>query len=291
MIVVTLMGGMGNQMFQYALGRSLSIKYNRPLKIDLSFLKRKDMGPKFIYRDYDLDLFNVYEDFDINQIGYSNYAWSGPNGSLVKINEPHYQYSEMMMKSIGDSISSNPEVNFLISGYWQTPLYFKDIESQIRKDFTFKDDIDNSDDYIKDMLEKIRSTNSVLLNIRRTDYLNTNYHGVMGNEYLDKGVELIESKVENPHYFVFSDDVEWCKENIKYTNMTIVDHSYKGDRFGYYLQLMKNCKHFIIPNSSFAWWAAWLNEDPNKIVITPKQWFTDSNINTNDLIPYNWIRI
>jgi hypothetical protein len=113
----------------------------------------------------------------------------------------------------------------------------------------------------------------------------------MGTDYISNAKKIVESKVENPHYFIFSDDVEWCKENIKFENMTLVDHSYKGDRFSYYLQLMSNCKHFIIPNSSFAWWSAWLNTNQDKVVVAPKQWFTDSNINTNDLIPSSWIRI
>lgn len=279
MIVVTLMGGMGNQMFQYAFGRSLSIKYNMPLKIDLSFLKRRDMGPNFTYRNYDLDLFNIEEDFNIEI----------DKKSIVKINEPHYHYSSQLIESI-DNFNKNNTI-FLINGYWQSPLYFNEYGTQIREDFTFKNKIEDSDDYIKSMLDEIKSTNSVLLNVRRTDYLNNNYHGVMGNEYLNKGVELIESKIENPHYFIFSDDIDWCKENINYNNMTIVDHTYKGDRFDYYLQLMKNCKHFIIPNSSFAWWAAWLSSNSDKIVITPSQWFTDKKINTSDLIPKNWIKI
>ncbi len=278
MIIAKLMGGLGNQMFQYAIARNLSLKYNVPLKIDLSFLNNRNMGSNFVYRDYDLSLFEVEPDFDVDF-----------SKKIVVANQPHYHYSQEFIDSIGNLLMTGN--NVLLDGYWQTSLFFSDFEIQIRKDFQFKDKIENQTGDVKEMLDLINSTNSVMLNVRRTDYLNTSFHGVMGLDYLDHAKELIETKVENPHYFIFSDDVEWCKENINYENMTIVDHSYKGDKFGYYLQLMMNCKHFIIPNSTFAWWAAWLNNDSSKIVIAPKQWFTDSNINTTDLIPSNWIRI
>lgn len=278
MIIVTLMGGMGNQMFQYALGRSLSIKYNTELKIDLSFLNRRDMGSGFVYRDYDLDLFRVVEDFNVN-----------PNGNVMRADEPYFHYSEDMMSAISQIL---PMTNLQLNGYWQTPKYFKDIENIIRLDFQFKDKVENSEDSsIREMYNLIKNTNSVMINVRRADYLNSNFHGVMGNDFIMNGVDIIKSKVENTHFFIFSDDIEWCKENIKLDNMTLVDHNYKGHKFGYYLQLMTTCRHFIIPNSTFAWWAAWLNNSPEKIVIAPKQWFTDSNINTNDIIPSDWIRI
>lgn len=279
MIIVTLMGGMGNQMFQYALGRSLSLKYNTELKIDLSFLKRRDMGPGFVYRDYDLDLFKVAEDFDIN-----------PTSNVMRADEPHFHYSQDMMNAISQILPSM--TNLQLNGYWQTPKYFNDFERIIRLDFQFKDKVEDSDNKsIREMYNLIKNTNSVMINVRRADYLNSNFHGVMGNDFIMNGVEIIKSKVENPHFFIFSDDIEWCKENIKLDNMTLVDHNYKGHKFGYYLQLMSTCKHFIIPNSTFAWWGAWLNNNPDKIVIAPKQWFTDNNINTNDIIPSDWIRI
>jgi hypothetical protein len=114
----------------------------------------------------------------------------------------------------------------------------------------------------------------------------------MGLDYLEKAKKIIESKISDPHYFVFSDDIFWCEKNIKFPNMFLVDHSYKGRKFEYYLQLMSQCKHFIIPNSTFAWWGAWLNNDNNKLVIAPSKWFTNCDINTKDLIPFkNWIRI
>ena len=278
MIIVKLMGGMGNQMFQYALGRNLSLMYNVPLKIDLSFLKNKNMGPNFVYRDYDLDLYNVVEDFDLSNVG-----------QVACVNERQFNFSDTLSESVGNFLKNG--ISALIDGYWQSPLYFKDFENQIRLDFCFRNKVEDADDYIVDMLNKIRSSNSVLVNVRRADYLNTNFHGVMGVDYIYQAKSIIESKVENPQYFVFSDDVEWCKENINLPNMTIVDHSYKGDRFGYYLQLMSNCNHFIIPNSSFAWWSAWINTNDDKIVIAPKRWLTDENIDTTYLTPNSWIRI
>ena len=277
MIIAKLMGGMGNQMFQYAIARNLSLKYNVPLKIDLSFLQNKNMGANFVYRDYDLDLFNVFQDFEINQ------------NRILRFTQNQFEYSSQLIQSIEKSILEGSSV--LLDGYWQSPLFFSENENQIREDFNFRDDVELQSGQVKDILDKIKSTNSVMLNVRRTDYLNTSFHGVMGMDYINKATQLIETKIENPHYFIFSDDVEWCKENIKLQNITFVDHSYKGDRFGWYLQLMSKCKHFIIPNSTFAWWAAYLNRNIDKIVIAPINWFTDGNINTTDLIPKNWIRI
>jgi hypothetical protein len=263
-------------MFEYSFGRALSIKYNLPLKLDLSFLKRKDMGPNFMYRDYELDLFNIIEDFNIS-----------PIKNVYRISEPHYHYSQELIND-----TSAIDGHLYLDGYWQTPLYFKEIEDVIKNDFEFKNKIENSkEDNIIEMMNKIKSTNSVMINVRRTDYLNGSFHGVMGMDYIKRGEEVIKSKIDDVHFFIFSDDIEWCVDNIKLDNVTFVDHSYKGDRFSYYLQLMILCRHFIIPNSTFAWWAAWLSKSSDKIVISPKNWFADSSINTNDLIPKEWCRI
>ena len=98
--------------------------------------------------------------------------------------------------------------------------------------------------------------------------------------------------VEEPHFFVFSDDIDWCRENIVLDHpVQVVDHDYKGRKFGNYMQLMVSCKNFIIPNSSFAWWAVWLNEQENKRVIAPSNWFNEGDYNTEDLVPSTWIRM
>jgi hypothetical protein len=278
MIIVKLMGGMGNQMFQYAFARALSLKTNTEFKIDLSFLKRRDLGENFTYRDFDLDIFNIPENIIIQT----------PIDNLQNISEKMFSYSQDTVNVIEQNIG----VEVYLDGYWQSYKYFEEFNDDIKKDFSFKNPIKNNENTnIKNMVNDIMMSNSIMVNIRRADYLNNNFHGVMGVDYINEASKIIESKINNPKYFVFSDDIFWCKENLKLDNMVIVDHEYKGDRFGLYLQLMKSCKHFIIPNSTFAWWAAWMGDNKNKIIISPKSWFTNSNINTNDLIPSNWIRI
>jgi hypothetical protein len=125
-----------------------------------------------------------------------------------------------------------------------------------------------------------RATGSFVIHKAAND-TDIGFHGVLGLDYVNKSKEIIESKIKNPHYFIFSDDVDWCIENLSSENSTIVSHEYKGEKFSHYLQLMSSCKNFIIPNSTFAWWAAFLSESNGKIVISPQKWFTNENINTN----------
>lgn len=272
MIVCQLMGGLGNQMFQYAFGLSLSKKYNQDLVVDLSYLQKRNLGPLFVYRDYDLDVFELSPNFNTPIID-------------IEISERKFEYDEELISDI----ENNLDKNILFKGQYQSYKYFD--EYFIRKSFQFSDKVESSNPYTLSLLENIKSSNSVMINVRRSDYLNTDFHGVYGMDYINSAVKIIESKIENPKYFIFSDDIDWCVENIDLPNMTIVNHFYKGPKFSHYLQLMMNCKHFIIPNSSFAWWSAWLSKSPDKIVIAPKRWFNRDDINTNDLIPESWIRI
>ena len=170
---------------------------------------------------------------------------------------------------------------------------FVEIENTIKKDFTFKEEFDLKN---KELSEEIKSQNAVCLNVRRGDFVTnpaTNkFHGVLTMEYFDKALEIIASKIRHFSIFIFSDDIEWCKENIKpqYPSR-IVEHEYAGKQMFFDFRHMILCKHFIIPNGTFGWWAAWLSQNSQKIVIAPKKWFRDPNINTCDLIPKTWIRI
>ena len=182
-----------------------------------------------------------------------------------------------------------PEDNSLYDGWWQSESYFENVKSTIRKDFTFKDEILPVS---YELYDKIATTNSICLNVRRTDFVSNPTLNATNATYFDKAVKYITNQVEEPHFFVFSDDMYWCEENLRFDHpVDFVHHQNKGRKFGNYLQLMKSCRHFIIPNSSFAWWAVWLSEHKNKIVIAPKNWFNDPTFNTSDLVPPDWLRL
>lgn len=269
MIIVKLMGGMGNQMFQYAMAKSLSVKYNIPFYMDRYYLDNVD------WRNYDLDLFNIEENF-INNVP----------AHLIDEGWGDFRFKPEIY-NIYDKI--NIDQNIYLVGYFQNIGYTDPIYDILQKQFSLKTPIQN--ERTLDLLNDIQNSNSVMLNVRRTDFVNNSFHGTMDVDYYNRAIDIINEKVENPRYFIFSDDIEWCKDNLQnIKNSFIVDHSYKGDRFGEYLELMKNCKHFIIPNSSFAWWSAYLCNNVDKIVIAPEKWFTDEKI---DIIneKLNWIKI
>jgi hypothetical protein len=297
MIIVQLAGGLGNQMFQYAAGRSLSIKHKTDLMLDLSFLLDRRPRKDFVFRDYNIGIFKIDPKiaskneelnfgFKARKIKRMFYCLKQRmNRSLpMYVSESHYLFDSKFF-----SIPSHA----YLEGYWQSEDYFKEIEVTIRKDFTFSDPLDEKG---LELAKNISSSNSICLFVRRGDYASiksTIIHlELCGIEYYSKAFKYISEKTDNLEVYVFSDDLEWCKANIKFDRPTIyVDNSFAGNKYGQHLHLMKLCRHFIISNSSFGWWGAWLNPDPNKIVIAPKQWYKNPQMDTSHLIPNNWIRI
>jgi hypothetical protein len=295
MIIVKLQGGLGNQMFQYAAGRALAIRKNTTLKFDLTYLLDRSPALNIIFRDYDLDVFpNIQVPVATNKecLSLTHTLSNKFLTQVVKKTIGIKSYFREKKFSYDSNFKMLPS-NVYIDGFWQSEKYFHDKKETIRRDFAFAP-LSLEKNY--QLADKINTTNSVCLNVRRGDFVSdpvsSSVLGFKGPEYIHKAVQAIEQRVSNPHFYIFSDDIDWCKEHIRLEHpVTIVDHHQAGRKFADYLQLMSSCKHLIIPNSSFAWWAAWLNSNPDKIVVAPLLWFNDTTFDTKDLIPDSWIKI
>jgi hypothetical protein len=281
-------------MFQYAFAKALSIDRGQPFQLDLRFLNDRTPRKNFVFREYDLDLF-VVEPKISKPLKYypGQFYFEMEYDKMHRINKipsifaSKSKYYEKSLKYDVEIFKKDEFIYF--DGYFQSYKYFESIKNEIFNDFTFREKINQKG---LEMLDKIKNKNSVCLNVRRGDFINGKVVVEIPSSYHYKAVDYILKKIDLPHIFVFSDDINWCIENLKFPcPTTFVTHEYKGNKFKIYMELMINCKHFIIPNSTFAWWAAYLNSNLDKIVITPKNWFDIASIDTNELIPDNWVKL
>jgi len=292
MIITKLIGGLGNQMFQYAAGRRTAIVNNTELKLDITgYDNQVGITP----RVYMLDIFHIHASIATKQEIklFNNRSKHIIQRNLHRIMLSLLRRHYIRQKTTGyfHEYLTIPDNSYL-DGYWGSEKHFADIEDTIRKDFTLK----NKPDAInRKIISRIKNCDSVSLHIRRGDYVfneKTNkYHGVCDQGYYLKAVDLLAKKVKKPYFFIFSDDIKWVKQNLilKYPCVYVDNNTGKQDHED--MRLMSECKYNIIANSSFSWWGAWLNENTNKIVIAPKKWFREPSINTKDLIPQSWIKI
>lgn len=288
MIKLILKGGLGNQMFQYAAAYSLARKRKTELVLDLSFIQNRLPVAGFTYREYELDLFNVPNKTTTllnntlldTYISYPLIILLAKTGLLPSYQEPDvYAYDEQFFDTAK---------NAYIDGYFNNYRYFKEYDTEIQKLF----DLDKLHDSQFDEIEKkINKTNSISINIRRGDYLNSKHKNIFVNldeKYYLKAIQIIRKKVKNPHFYVFSyDDPEWFKKTLQLRDneFTYMDKTYVGSRFQTYLRLISLCKHNIISNSTFAFWGAYLNKNSDKIVIVPQKW---SNTGAHFEAPKSW---
>lgn len=295
MVIVKLMGGLGNQMFQYAMARALSLRINTELKLDLSWFASETYGE--INRPYELPHFAVIENIatpkELKQLkGYEHRIVRRlrpianrliPTSWQSHIQEKYFHFDPTILSIKHDAY---------LSGYWHSERYFSDFTNELRHDFTFNQPLTGEN---KRIAEEILEYNSVSLHIRRGDYVNNtkniNFHGSCSLDYYYKGLAKISSRQDNLRVYVFSDDIEWAKRNIDITYPTLfINHNQGKDAFED-MRLMSLCKHNIIANSSFSWWGAWLNRYPEKMVIAPKRWFNQPLYDTRDLLPDSWIKL
>lgn len=276
MITVKLQGGLGNQLFEYAAGRALAARSNTGLQLDIEWYK---ISPN---RTYDLAAYAIsgtvatQEDLRKTKRG----PFGLKRAYLVK--ERSYSFDPHVLEAGPDA--------YLV-GYLQSEKYFADIADTIRREFTLKTKAEGLN---AELLKEIEAGTSVSLHVRRGDYVTTRNgvanHGAASLEYYQRAVDLIATKVASPHFYVFSDDPAWTQENLKFDYpTTFVTHNGKAAQED--LRLMSACKHFIIANSTFSWWGAWLGANPEKKIVAPERWFVDPKTDTSDLIPASWIRL
>lgn len=272
MITTMLQGGLGNQLFQYFYGLAQARRLNTELIIDVSLLARDRQ------RQYNLDLFS----------GVTEATALGNKATVFE--EQFFEPREYEVKD-GD----------VLRGYWQSEKFFEDLgpDTVFRK---LRPAQPWPQLYFPWALEKIQAAGdrATFLQIRRTDYVNNEFHGVLPIDYYKEALHLIHATTGMvPEVFVFSDEPEWCKENLVLPYAATIVGSYfqttptyKG-REDADLYLMSLCRHAVIANSSFGWWGAWLGDFTRqpRVVVAPKQWFTASYMNTDAIVPERWIKL
>lgn len=253
MIISKLQGGLGNQLFQWAYGKALSIQHNIDLFLDISYYSNQGTDTK---RSYELHKFPKIQ--RRNKID---------NKPIINIID-NFKYS---------IIDYNNNYSYYLNGYWQSEKYFISHRETILHELQ-----PPNEKYL--YLSSLISDNALSLHIRRTDYLTSNgYHPVQDKSYYDNAIDIVG---EYSELLIFSDDIQWCKNNLKYKNIKYIENQDNVDD----LWLMSLCKNNIIANSSFSWWGAWINNNPNKKVVAPINWFGDKSIDTTNIIPDAWIK-
>lgn len=286
MVIVQLKGGLGNQMFQYAIGRRMADYHNTILAIDNTYYeKQKEYVTP---RKYELDCFS-----------FSKRIATRDEISRIKSSRPGFLddiFKHVIPRACNVYKERNQNfdkqvfltsTNVYLKGYWQSEKYFHDIESIIRGDFTFIES--PLDDALK-VVNEIQKNNSLSIHFRRTDYIGKDVEKICTLKYYKNAIEYISSHITDLQIYLFSDDINWVKENIRFDfPTTYIDEKYTQGKGWRDMQLMRMCKHNITANSSFSWWAAWLNANPQKIVVTPTKWNFLKDINA--IVPENWIKI
>ena len=280
MIIIKIKGGLGNQLFQYAVGRAVALHHKSPLKLDLTMFKTYEL------HKYLLDQFAIQADMatenEISELkGGNNLLFSAlRKAGLVK----RKSYLKEKRSSYFDaSVFQNDDV--YLDGYWQNELYFSGIRELLLRELA---SISSMSDEGYAYWECIKKSKSVSLHIRRGNYLKLKNVNVLDVDYYMKAVDYLRKSIEKPTFFIFSDDLEWCKNSLGFLdNCVFVDRT-KTEIDD--LKLMSFCQHNIIANSSFSWWGAWLNQNSKKTVIAPKDWLLNDPGSSNVILS-DWVKL
>ena len=281
MIITKIKGGLGNQLFQYAAGRAVALHHKVPLKLDTTIFETYKL-----HNGYRLDQFAIQAEIAadneiINLKGRNNVLFSAlRKAGLVKRKS---YFKEKRSSYFDASVFKNNSV--YLDGYWQNELYFSNIRELLLQELSPNNSMN---DLGFAYLDSIKKSNSVSLHVRRGDYVNLKNINVLDVDYYMKAAEYIGKNVEKPTFYIFSDDLEWCKSSLTFLGDCIYVERTQTEMDD--LKLMSFCQHNIIANSSFSWWGAWLNQNPNKTVIAPKDWLLNDPGSSNVILS-DWVKL
>jgi hypothetical protein len=281
MVVVRIWEGLGNQLFQYAYARALSLRTKDRVYLDIS---EYEMSPKPV-RKYELCHFKIKQPVIncgrifpfVNKDSFytknNQYLRYFPAG-LIKEEDCYFKRDFCELKGL-----------LYLKGWFQSEKYFKEFESHIREEIYPRNKIKIT----RGLRKILNSDNTVSVHIRRGDFGKD--HNILPIEYYENSKRVILERVDNPYFIIFSDDILWVKENMNFgLNCFYMDKEYSYKDYEE-LMIMSRCKHNIIANSTFSWWGAWLNPSKDKIVIAPKKWFLYNPKKDFDIVPNDWIRV
>lgn len=287
MPTIKLQWGLWNQMFQYALAFTLSKEQNEAIVMDGYFLENRFVWADWTFRHYELEVFGIKKIYTLQHSFFRRFLHPIFTYLIRKI-----QKGELYIKEEqGRFISIFPQWAYL-DGWFQSYKYFEKHKDDLREILTVKTPISQKNQEILDLISSV-GKGSVSLHVRRWDYVSldaaSKWHGVCSIGYYESAIVSMKNTIENPTFFVFSDDIEWCKQNIifpAWTNAHYIDHN--GSAGHEDMRLMYSCAHHIIANSSFSWWWAYLWRNPDKSIIAPKKWLQVDTFDTQNLIPPSW---
>lgn len=287
-ILIPVVGGLGNQMFIYAFYQSLLQK-----GYDANLLWRDYL---YTYMHNGIELLELFPNIDEHIGSGVRYALKinpmlndGMRTFLrksISLIDRRFKHYRQKTPNSFDILPLDSHKTIILKGFWQNNAYFADYENLIRGKFTFQPN--KNENFIK-YSQLIEQSNSVSIHIRRGDFLKkvfSDFYVIKDINYYKNSMAFIESRIDKPHYFVFSDDLDWCKSQLGENNITYVEGN-SGCNAYLDMQLMSLCKHNIIANSTFSWWGAWLNRNKSKIVCAPQLW-TNTGILSESFSPRNW---
>jgi len=292
MVIVKLFGGLGNQMSQYAMGRRAAFARNVPLKLDIGWFNQPGDTTS---RNFDLSHFRINKEFATQDeikhyksvrkiLGRDLYEFMVPLSKRSLVREKLFEPFNPKFMKLGK--------NIYLEGYWFDERYFKDIKDIIYTDFTLSNGLSEK---FKPHEKTISVTDSISIHIRRGDYINNpvfkQLFAACSIEYYRSALEKILPVTKKPHLFIFSDEIEWAEQYLRFSVPATYISNKDADSPNEEMILMSMCKHNIIANSSFSWWGAWLNKNPYKIVVAPEKWLNSDRSDIAVSLPESWLKL